>query len=292
MKKILILLLFPFCFFICDKAYASKKVLVVLGSNGFIHRNVNAGFIENIDIRLIQPVKTIVSTTNVNRVISRYQPDVVVAIGDNALRRLQNVEHVFIAYTLCSNLEIIKGKQNFFGISTDFDQGVLLKKIKSILPNIQRLALVYNPEKTKKTLIDATGCLPIISFLKVPVYTSLEFAPSIFKNVKNVDAIVIYPDENLLTQETIEYLSHFTLETQIPVISFQGNNSIGDSTILFSSNAYGNGEYIANMVNDLIENGSSALKHIANSSIITNVNKRNVKMLKLEIGTGFKTRSN
>jgi len=231
--------------------------------------------------------KTIVISRNLNRAVSRYMPDVVIAIGNNALKRLLDVKTIPVGYLLCTNLDRVKDKDNFFGIATDYDQCALKTVINSHLPGVNTIALLQSPQNNRIKSTPGPACQSDIRVASVTVRVSSELPSEIMKNAKNADAIAVDPDSDMLTQETMEYLFQFSLENQIPLISLRGRRMFSDSAMMLDMDPIANGKAMAGMANDYLTTGKKALKRISNRWFLVEINKRTVKMLKLDVKKGM-----
>ncbi len=286
MKRTLTLLILFSCFFCCNTAFASKKVLVVLGSNGLVYRTAYNGLIPSLAAGPATDTKTIVISRNTHRVVIRYKPDVIIAIGNNALIKLYDIKKTPVGYLLCTNLRRVRTKGNFFGISTDYDKCALKTIVKNHMPGVNTLARLQSPDK------NLTGhkpadllCQSDITYKPVIVRSSSELPGAMLNNAKSADAVVIDPDLEMLTPETKEYLFQFSLENQIPLISLKGKKMFSESAIILDLDPIANGRAMADMANRYLLTGEKALERVDNRWFLVLINKRTVKMLKLDVKT-------
>ena len=285
MKRILTFLILVSCFFCCNTAFASKKVLVVLGSEGLIYRTAYKGLMDSLSTGPATDTKTIVISRNTNRVVIRYMPDVIIAIGNNALKKLFNVKNTPVGYLLCTNLNRIKEKENFFGISSEYDQCALQTTVKKYMPGVNTIARLESPQDKKSDKRARVSCEPDITLTSVIVRSSSDLPTEMMMNAKSADVVIVDPDSKMLTQETREYLFQFSLENQIPLISLRGKKMFSESALLLDLDPVANGQAIADMANRYLNSDKKALERIDNRWFSVRINKRTVKMLKLDVRT-------
>lgn len=280
MRKSLPLLLLFCCLLLPVNVLAKGKVLVVLGTEGVMYRTAYQKFIRHLPPETAKNTKKIVVSRNIKRNIIRHRPDVIVAIGNNALARLVTVTKKPVIYALCTNGDIVSGNSRFFGISGAFDRCEIKKRIQTAMPTAKTIAFIepsavghqYDQCKMENGLVairaeDSSGL------------------PSAMKAYSGVaDAVVIDSGSSLLTRETMEYLFQFSLENQIPLVSLQRRQRGLQAAMVIEIDPVETGRALADMVDLYLDNPSKGMKRVDNRWLTLDINHRTVRMLKLKIG--------
>jgi ABC-type uncharacterized transport system substrate-binding protein len=151
------------------------------------------------------------------------KPDLVLAIGLDALNTVKMLRHVPIVYLMVLNPKAsVSDAPNITGVSMNIPEEKQLALIRSVLPLAKRLFVMYDPDRTgqfvKRGQIAARklGIQLLIQSVKSPqevptALTSLSTTP---------DALWLLPDITIIRPETLEFIFQFSLNRKIPVICF------------------------------------------------------------------------
>ncbi len=155
--------------------------------------------------------------------ISKTRPDMILAIGPQALSMVKNTQNIPVVYIMILNPRpMLHGKKNITGISMNIDQETQLDLISKVLPHVKNIGLLYNPDRTgylvKKAQKSAkkTGIELVARKIRKPE----KVIPAIKHMKGKTDAFWMVPDVTVITPETVEFLLLFSLENKIPVIAF------------------------------------------------------------------------
>lgn len=150
-------------------------------------------------------------------------PDLVLAVGREALVQLKNTRDVPIVYMMALNSEpLTYVHKNIAGIRMTISPGRQLTSFLRAIPLIQRVGVVYNPAKSGKFVEGAvaaaakTGVDLIIKKAQRP-----EDVPGLVNGMAGkIDAFWIIPDASVIMSESVEAILLFSLENMVPVLTF------------------------------------------------------------------------
>jgi putative tryptophan/tyrosine transport system substrate-binding protein len=150
-------------------------------------------------------------------------PDLILAIGLDALRAVKDLSHLPILYTMVLNPESVrKDAPNITGVSMNIPQEKQLDIILKALPGATRIGLLYDPEQTgyfvarNQKAAAAAG----VQILARVVKTAREVPTALTQMDVMPEVLWLLPDLTVITPETVEFLFNFSLAHKIPVISF------------------------------------------------------------------------
>ena len=112
--------------------------------------------------------------------------------------------------------------QNMVGIMLEVPLERQFKEMRSVLPGLKRLGVLYDPEKTGDLLEDARRISKVfgVELIARQVHSEKEIPAALRGLIPRVDALWLIPDSTVLTEESISFLLTTTLDSNIPVIGF------------------------------------------------------------------------
>jgi putative ABC transport system substrate-binding protein len=155
--------------------------------------------------------------------INEANPDIIIAIGVDALNRVKRIKNKPIVYLMILNPEtVILNGDNIAGISMNISPDKQLSVFQQALPGIKRIGLLYDPGKTgyfvKRSQSAATKLG--IELIAMEIHSSKD-VPALLKNMRGkIESFWMLPDVTLVTPETVELLLLFSFENNIPIITF------------------------------------------------------------------------
>lgn len=174
---------------------------------------------------------------NLARRIRASDADVVLAVGLKAALATK-LEILDIPTVFCLVLDPAKyglPSKNMVGLSLDIPFAQQLKPLQKIVPNLQRLGIIFDPEKTQgmyRRLEKEAKALKI-EIISREVGSEQEVAPALRTMEGRIDALWLLPDSTVLTENTLDFLISTTLEANIPVHGF--SPGLVQSGVVFST---------------------------------------------------------
>lgn len=154
--------------------------------------------------------------------IDKIRPDLVLAIGLDALKVVKETTHRPIIYMMVLNpVTTVSDDPDITGVSMNIPQQKQLTLIKGVLPRAQRIGLVYDPDQTSQFVNRSRQIAPAlgIRILAHGVKSARE-VPAKLTGMPRPDALWLVPDVTVITPATLEYLCYFSLSRKIPLITF------------------------------------------------------------------------
>ena len=204
-------------------AAAEQRIVAVQGFEIKPYQEALRGFQSVCNVE----TKTIVISeqegTEIIKSIRRIKPDMILAIGVDALSQVKKIKDIPIVYLMIPNPQsVISKEENITGVSMNIHPERQLVFLKEACHDVNRVGLLYDPAKTgylvEKALYSSEK-LDIKLVLK-EVHNPKD-VPSMLDSMKDgIDAFWMLPDTTVITPETVEYLLLFSLENKIPVLTF------------------------------------------------------------------------
>jgi putative ABC transport system substrate-binding protein len=122
---------------------------------------------------------------------------------------------------LCSECDLAS-RVNVTGVNMIPAVDVQLGRIRDILPDIHRIGVVFDPEKTGAFVESASSAADLvgIDILGVPVVRAREVPTKLAGLQGRAQMIWMLPDVTVVTRQTVEVFLLFSMENMIPLIAF------------------------------------------------------------------------
>jgi putative tryptophan/tyrosine transport system substrate-binding protein len=202
---------------------ATREVVVVQSSDIRPFRDAIEGFEETCgcvikDIITLSPDSPDVAMQAIN-----LRPDGLLALGQEALARLQSIRSVPVFYTVVSSPpQSLHSANNISGVNMLVSPERQAEAILQILPNARRIGLVYDPAHTGAFVDKLLRGLRAqsVTVIAKKVSSSAE-APRMLEEMKGkVDALLLLPDVTVTTPEMVSLMLLFSFRNSVPVIAF------------------------------------------------------------------------
>lgn len=151
------------------------------------------------------------------------KPDLILAIGLDALKRVRNYSGAPIIYLMVLNPSaVVHNGNNITGVSMTISPEKQLAAIRRVLPSAKRIGLLYDPNKSASFVKRARGAAREfgIDLLAKEVRSSREVAATLNSLKGIIEAFWMVPDTTVITPDTLQLIMLFSLENNLPVCSF------------------------------------------------------------------------
>ncbi len=155
--------------------------------------------------------------------IRRRKPDLILAIGMDALLKVRKIRGIPVLYLMVLHpATVLRGEMNITGVSMILPPEKQLSLLHRFLPNVKRIGMVYCPKNTGHLVSRACHAAAKMGIdIKALATGRPEDFPELLKSLKgNVDAYWMLPDSTAITPETVECLLLFSMRNRIPIITF------------------------------------------------------------------------
>ena len=204
-------------------AEAGQRVLVFQSLNVAPYEEALAGFKSVCDAEITKVVLSNRERIDPSRLVQSNQPDLILAIGMDALTKIKDIDDIPIIYMMVLNPQTITfGEKNISGISMTLSPEKQVTTLVEVLPGVKKIGTLYNPERNGNFIKEAVNAAHNmgISLVTEKLQSTKEVPPAL-KNIRSqIDAFWMIPDITVYSPETIEFLLLFLLENQKPIISF------------------------------------------------------------------------
>ncbi|MCG6550992.1 MAG: hypothetical protein L7F77_01595 [Candidatus Magnetominusculus sp. LBB02] len=245
----------------------------------------------NCNIKKVIPIDH--SGYNIQDEIRRSRPDMIVAVGEEALQAALTFKNIPTTYMMALNpSRIISGHGNAVGVSMEIPPHKQISSFLDVFPWIKRLGVVYNPAnsghfmrgaveaalKQKVVLVEGIAHLP-------------KDVPSVINSMKGkIDALWILPDTTVVTPENIEFLMLHSIAYNVPVLSFTDKHVALGAVMSLSIDPY----EIGRQTGGIVAAGSTRLPGAANFDVSTarlSINHISAIKMNIAIKDNFTTRN-
>jgi putative ABC transport system substrate-binding protein len=181
------------------------------------------GFRSICDVKMRRVVLSELGRSKAMRSIKDSGPEMVLAIGGDALSMAKRIKHIPIVYTMVLNPESrLSGEENIRGVSMNIPPKQQLRALLRALPRVKTVGLLYDPDRTGNFVREAhVAALGIGITLVAREMHSPKDAPALIMDMRGkIDAFWMLPDITVTTPQTVEFLVLFSLENAIPLLAF------------------------------------------------------------------------
>jgi putative ABC transport system substrate-binding protein len=160
---------------------------------------------------------------DVHRDVRRLHPDLILAIGMDALAKAKGIKNIPIVYLMVLNPQsLVHGAKNITGVSMNIPPEKHFSVLHKTLPGIKRIGLLYDPRRNdfyaKKALSSAKA--HGFELIAKEAYNAKD-VPGLLEYLNGkIDLLWVLPDITIVTPETTAFLLLYSVEKKVPVHIF------------------------------------------------------------------------
>jgi putative ABC transport system substrate-binding protein len=156
--------------------------------------------------------------------VKNHPPDLILSIGLLAARvAKEDLKEVPAVFCMVYHPErfSLSGK-GMTGVSLDIPLPEQFSKMKELFPEIKRVGVLYDPQKTGKVIDQAKEVSKEfgISLIPVKVRSEKELPESFRTLPGTIDLLWVVPDSTVVTARSIEFILLTSFESNIPIFTF------------------------------------------------------------------------
>ncbi len=218
-----------FTFFICIQllwsasAVESREILVVQNHRIKPYGDAFDGFKSRLGAKIGGLVYTVRDSGGAIEYLGERKPDLVLAIGRDALKTVKKFSGVPIVYLMVLNPSaFVNDGRNITGVSMTISPEKQVAAIHRILPSAKRIGILYDPNKSASFVrrVQNTAKEFGIELVAKEVAAS-KIVPAALNSLKGIiDAFWMIPDTTVVTPDTLELIMLFSLDNKLPVCTF------------------------------------------------------------------------
>ena len=190
------------------------------------------------------------------KAVREARPEVILAIGADALGKVRAIKDIPIVYMMVFNPRAIirEGNENITGISMNIAPEYQFLTMRKVMPDLKRVGILYNPAKSGQLVekareaVDRTG----IELLSLEVRSPKQVPAALNSMKGKIGALWIQPDATVVTPETIECMLLFSLGNQIPIFAFSDQYLEMGAFMSLDIDPYQLGKQAGELVNRLL----------------------------------------
>ncbi len=155
--------------------------------------------------------------------IHKAKPEIILAIGIDALERIKNIKDIPIVHMMILNPQSVTSyNKNITGVSLYISPEKQLSFLRKVLPEAKNIGLLYDPARTGDFVEKAkrAATATSIKLFAKEIHKSRDFSALLNGMKGEINAYWMLPDLTVVTPETVELLFLFSIENRIPVITF------------------------------------------------------------------------
>ena len=185
-------------------------------------------------------------------------PDTILAIGIGALLYAkEKTNSIPIVYCMVMDPEKhgIRNSKNITGITLKISTKDQMLKLKSVMPNLKKVGIIYDPNNTKYIVKEA---VKIAKALRIDIVTekvrTQKAVPKALRKLNGkVDALWLIADASVITRDSFNFIILYTLENNIPLMAYCEAFVLAGALMSLSENYLEIGKQAAKIVNDIAD---------------------------------------
>jgi putative tryptophan/tyrosine transport system substrate-binding protein len=272
MKKLLLTLMLSYLF--CVQNGVAEDILVLQSLSIKPYNDALQGCRSVCKAKTQKLISSGLSEAEIVRKVRKARPDLIIAIGQDALVKASSIRDVPVVYIMVLNPEsLIQENVNITGVCLNIEPEKQLAQLRMILPHAKTIGLLFDPSRSGIFIGKAYNAASLmgINLLTKAVYSSREAIASIEDLKGKVDALWLIPDITVVNPATIELLLLSAIENRIPVFTFS-EKILGKGALLsMEVDAVEAGRQAGEIVKRVLAGGNmkNLEKEYARASILT-----------------------
>ena len=218
-KNLSVLLFLTLCY---SPAEAGQEIVAVQSMRIRPYEEAIEGFRSVCNARMNRLVLRELQGRDVVDKINEIRPEMVLAIGIDALLRVKMVKEIPVVYLMVLNPRSALDCDNITGVCMDISQKEQLTSVCRVLPNVKNIGLLYDPVRTGHFAERAQHAATEIGIKLIAnrIDRPMDVPLTVNGMKGKIDLFWMLPDLTVITPETVEFLLLFSLENEIPVLAF------------------------------------------------------------------------
>jgi putative tryptophan/tyrosine transport system substrate-binding protein len=204
-------------------AAVSPAIVVVQSSDIRPFDEARAGFESTCGCTITDVIVTSSATANIAETVRGMEPDGVLAIGLDALMKVQTIRDIPMFYTMTASMSLpFQELKNLSGVSMFISPERQLRAIKETFPGAERVGLIYD-DRNSASLVERAvryANAHSIEIIAKKVSSSRDVLPLLDELKGKIDVFIMLPDVTVTNPETIESMLLFSFRNRVPLFTF------------------------------------------------------------------------
>ncbi|MEA5112737.1 MAG: ABC transporter substrate-binding protein [Geobacteraceae bacterium] len=295
MSRIIIFILFFLFIPSVDSRADHPYVLVIQSLRISPYNEALAGFRAALEAKARGARYAVLRVNEADQAIRERKPDLILAIGTEALRKGKKYQHIPLIHLMVLNPHsILHNERNVTGVSMAISPEKQLQAIRKVLPDARRIGVIFDPDKSgayvKKAMSSARALRMEIRPREVT--SPREVADSLHAMKGTVDAIWMIPDTTAITPDTIETMMLFSVRNGIPVCSFSAKYVGAGALMSLDASPFDMGRQAGEMAARILSGARAAdLQTAEVEHPVLTVNETVLRKLRLKMSDDVRARA-
>jgi putative ABC transport system substrate-binding protein len=276
-------------FILFSSAPASGEVLVVQSLPIKPYDEALQGFRSICKQRVIRLVGPGLNESAIADKVKGIRPDLVLAIGQDALLKLKAIKSAPVVYVMVLNpATLLRDGDNITGVKMKLSPEKQISLLREIIPSVKRIGVFFDPAKTGQYLerINIVASAMGIDLVTKQVHSSKEAISSLDGMKDKVDALWLLPDTTVVDPSTIDLFLLSSLENKLPVITFSEKYAEKGALLSMEVDAVEAGKQAGEMAESILAGKSvKSIEDVDTRGCILTVNMIVAKKLGITIKT-------
>lgn len=202
---------------------AAQKVLALQSYRVAPYEQALQGAKSVIGANITKTVLSDIEGMDIAKKIRLERPDVILAIGSEALARVKKIKDTPIVYLMVlDSSDSLANGENITGISMNVAPERQIASYLNVIPRIKKVGILYTPARGSLLFRRAQSAAKGlgVEVIAREVRNSREVFSALEGMKGEIDAFWMLPDPTVVTPETVELLLLFCLNHKIPVLTF------------------------------------------------------------------------
>ena len=215
--------------------------------------------------------------------LTKSRPDAIVTIGTQATRavtrRVQDIPIVFSLVLTKGSLEAWTQRRpsNVTGAAMDVPISVQFRRLKEVIPDMQRVGVIYNPRETGELVESAREAAAGagLTLVEIPVFSEAKVIEEVSRLKGRIDALWSVADSTVFTPRSVDQILLLTLRDGVPFVGLSPSFVKAGALLSFSCDYEDVGSQSGELVSEVL-NGKSptqiAIAYPRHVSLFLNLN--------------------
>ncbi|MBI5558835.1 MAG: hypothetical protein HY885_14505 [Deltaproteobacteria bacterium] len=153
--------------------------------------------------------------------IAALRPDLILALGREALLSVRDIRSIPVIYLLVAAPElIVEERTNITGIRLDIPPKLQFDQVSRYLPKVKRVGVIFDPARSSHVVNQAALNRPDLEFVALAASSARE-VPGLLEKLKGkVDLLWLLPDLTVTNPQTLQSYFLFSFQNKTPVLAF------------------------------------------------------------------------
>lgn len=269
------------------RAEAAQKVIVLQSLRVGPYEEAVRGVRISVDGNVKKLVLSDLEGVDVTKAIREERPDIIVAIGTEAMNRVRRIKDTPIVHLMVFDPQgTLTAGENITGIGMHVGPERQLASAQKIIPRLKRVGTLYNPARSgplfRKT--QATARSLGIDLVASEVRSSRDVMNLMEHMNGDIEAFLMLPDATVVTSDTVEHLLLFSLNNRIPIITFSDKYVEMGALMALDIDPYDLGKQAGEIVRKILSGTSPAnIPHSDPRSAAITINSKIARKLGLSL---------